>query len=243
LVWSDDFRGGLDRWGFNVGAGGWGNEELENYTARPQNADVKDGMLNIVVRAGSTIDLVGRRADYTSARLVSKVAFLYGRFEARIKVPIGGGLWPAFWLLGNPASGWPSVGEIDVMEVTGETNVLYTTVWGDTIRGDGWKHSSGLSSEEPWGATWHVYAADWTPDAVVFSVDGKQIYQVARDDLNNDENWAVSVPANIVLNVAVGGFAGPPNASTPFPSTMQVDWVRVYGSTMYERPEPNAVSR
>lgn len=239
LVWAEEFDHGLGDWRHSTGAGGWGVGSLVNYTDRPENAAVSDGILAIVAREEASTDDAGRTAAYTSARIVSLDSFLHGRFEARIKAPSGAGLWTAFWLLGiyDDATTWPNVGEIDVVELVREGDTLHSTVWGNWVDSDqDWNIKIETPAEGSWADEWHVYAADWSEDEVVFLVDGEETGRISRGDLEDGWEWALSRPVNIVLNLAVGGdWPGPPHEDTPFPVALEVDWVRVYDSAVTPR--------
>lgn len=237
LVWSDEFDGQIGPdWGFDIGRGnnGWGNNESQYYTKRAENARVEHGVLIIEARKE-----LYEGAAYTSARLTTegRRAFKYGRFEARIQVPRGQGLLPAFWALGDdrPTVRWPACGEIDVMEVVGrEPGKVY-----GTIHGPGYSGSKGISTSFalPSGAfadAFHVYAVDWTATSLTFSVDGQAYRTITPADVQG--RWVFDHPFSLLLNVAVGGnWPGPPDASTPFPAQMKVDYVRVYEGMPSER--------
>lgn len=237
-AWSEEFDGDLSRWRFSTGAGGWGVNSLVYYTDRETNASVSDGVLEIVAREEQGTDADGNTADFTSARIVSLDSFLYGRFEARIDAPSGGGLWSAFWLLGvyDDETTWPNVGEIDVVELVREGDVLHQTVWGNwSDSDDPWSLKLETPAEESWTGGWHVFAAEWSPEEVVFFVDGVETGRVAPSDMQDGWEWAMTRPVNVVLNLAVGGdWPGPPNVDTSFPAELRVDWVRVYDTTVSE---------
>ncbi|HWL79086.1 glycoside hydrolase family 16 protein [Microbacterium sp.] len=239
LAWADEFARPLgdDRWRFAQGAHGWGNNELQAYTDRPENAMIANGILTITARREPAEDSQGNRAEYTSARLYSNDAFRYGRFEARIKAPIGNGFWSAFWLYGveSPTQSWPDVGEIDIMELLDKTLDLNSAVWGARTDGEPWSRSIGASTTgEPWGGDWHVYGVEWRPDAVVFLLDGEERGRIERSELAEDEVWSLDHPANIVINLAIGGDWGSAvDETTPFPAHLQVDWVRVHDAEVY----------
>jgi beta-glucanase (GH16 family) len=236
LVWADEFEGpagapvDATKWAFDEGGTGWGNNELQYYTSRPENASLDgEGRLVITARA----ETFGGR-DYTSARLKTQglVAFTYGRFEARLKVPFGNGLWPAFWSLGAniDAVGWPACGEIDVMEFVGRAPA---TVYG-TVHGPGYSGGNAIGGTvtlpRPPFEEAHTYAAEWEPDAIRWYVDDRLYFARTRDQIERDgRRWAFDGPFFLLLNVAVGGFfPGAPDASTTFPQTMAVEYVRVY---------------
>jgi len=243
LVWSDGFGGPAGnppdptKWNFDVGGNGWGNEELQYYTARPGNARLDgNGNLVITARAERYRGADGVERDYTSARLqtLEKVEFTYGRLEARIQVPAGQGLAPAFWTLGDEAyegdeGRWPQCGEIDAMEVIGsEPNVLNGTLhgpWPSAPRGIG----DELRLPTPLTADFHTYGVEWEPESVSFLLDGSVYATVSRQDLGPEDPWPFQHPNFLLLNLAVGGeWPGSPDASTQFPARMLVDWVRIY---------------
>jgi len=242
LIWSDEFAGpsganpNPSKWNFDVGGNGWGNNELQSYTARPVNASL-DGNGDLVVTARperfSGDDGIAR--DYTSARLqtLGKFEFLYGRMEARIRVPAGAGLLPAFWSLGNDAynsdDAWPASGEIDAMEVLGsEPGVVNGTLhapWSWAPDGIG----GVAKSPTPLSAGFHTYGVDWAPGEISFLLDGSAYETVRRSSLPAGAAWPFQHPNFLLLDVAVGGdWPGAPTASTTMPARMVVDWVRVW---------------
>ena len=230
LVWSDEFDGAaLDRskWTPVTGGHGWGNRELQFYTARPENVRVGGGMLTIEARKER---YQGR--EYTSARL--KTAGLketrYGRYEARIKIPKGQGIWPAFWMLGADidSAGWPKSGEIDIMEIIGrEPGNAYGTLHGPGYSGEhGFSKASALEGAQ-YGDDFHVFAVEWEPGQIRWYRDGIH-YHTATPGLVKGE-WVFDHPFFVLLNLAVGGaWPGNPDATTEFPRQMLVDYVRVY---------------
>ena len=235
LVWSDDFTGAAGgapdagKWGFLTGGNGFGNQEREFYTAGRNNSFL-DGGGNLVIEARKD-DAAQHQCWYgtcqfTSARLTSQGKFSQarGRFEARIKIPRGQGVWPAFWALGTNINtvGWPACGEIDTMENIGrEPNQVHGSLHGP----NGYNTSSTFSLGEPFANGFHVFAVDWFPDHISFEVDGK-IYNTQNRPA---AGWAFDHPFYLVLNLAIGGsWPGSPNGSTPFPSMMDVDYVHVF---------------
>jgi beta-glucanase (GH16 family)/peptidoglycan/xylan/chitin deacetylase (PgdA/CDA1 family) len=230
LDWSDEFDGAaLDhsKWVEETGGHGFGNNELEYYTDGGRNLRVNGGKLVIEARRE---DREGRH--YTSARI--KTAGLkertYGRYEARIRIPRGQGIWPAFWLLGADCetTGWPRCGEIDIMENIGkEPGIVHGTLHGPGFSGD---HGFGAPSSLDAGAyadDFHLYAVEWEPGEIRWYRDGI-LYHTARPDLVKGA-WVYDHPFFVILNLAVGGYwPGNPDASTSFPQRMLVDYVRVY---------------
>ena len=223
LVWSDEFNGtAVDTsvWNFDTGNNGWGNNELENY--QPSNASVVNGNLVITAKketAGS--------ANYTSARMKTegKKSFTYGRIEARLKMPAGQGLWPAFWMLGaNIGSvGWPQCGETDIMEHINTDSLFYGTAH--------WNNNGHVSSGGKTVATtndYHVYDVEWTASSITWHLDGVAYW---KTDIaaNTNNTTAFHLPFFIIFNLAVGGsWPGPAVDNTKFPASMYVDYVRVY---------------
>ncbi|MGH9493842.1 MAG: glycoside hydrolase family 16 protein [Candidatus Sulfotelmatobacter sp.] len=241
MVWSDEFNGpdgsppDSSKWVLETGGNGWGNQELEYYTARSQNAYQEGGNLVIKAIEGkySGADKVSR--DYTSARLKTqgKFAQAYGRFEARIKVPRGQGMWPAFWMLGADIAKvqWPTCGEIDIMENVGkEPYLVHGTIHGPGYSGEhGIGNLYALSGEEKYADDFHIYAVEWKPKEIRFYVDDHLYETRTPADLPKGAKWVYDHPFFLLLNVAVGGgWPGNPDASTVFPQTMLVDDVRVY---------------
>lgn len=254
LRWSDEFDGPAGsapdqtKWNYDTGGGGWGNNELETYTSRTQNAFL-DGEGQLVIKAvkETFTGADGIRRDYTSARLLTRGKFTqrYGRFEARIKLPFGQGIWPAFWMLGANIDqvGWPMCGEMDIMENIGrEPSVNH-----GTLHGPGYSGGAGLGgiyslpSGQKFSDDFHIFAIEWEPTIVRFYVDGN-LYQTKTPADATGKQWVFDHPFFILLNVAVGGnFPGNPNDTTTFPQTMTVDYVRVYADDRFA-PKINSVA-
>jgi beta-glucanase (GH16 family) len=229
LVWSDEFDGtsiNPKNWVFDKGGSGWGNVELEYYTDRTENARIENGNLVIEARAEKYEGLM-----YTSARINSRglQEFQYGHFEARMKLPYGQGIWPAFWMLGSNAS-WPLGGEIDVMEYIGKTpDTVYQTVHGPGYSGGKGIGSHYLLTSDSLKNDFHVFAIDWLPNDIRWYIDGQQVFQVTPDKIPSGTKWVYDHPFFIILNLAVGGgWPGFPDDTTVFPQQLQVDYVRVY---------------
>lgn len=238
LVWSDEFTGAagtpLDgsKWGFDVGGDGWGNEQLEFNTDRVENASLDgDGNLAITARKESY-----QGNAYTSARIQTAGKFeqAYGRFEARIKLPRGQGIWPAFWMLGGNFGevGWPTCGEIDIMEFRGQVPRVVI----GSLHGPGYSGGDPISDEveldEDLPDDFHVFAVEWDPSQIVWSVDGRVFHAARPSSVPAGGQWVYDHPFFLILNVAVGGrFVGSPDATTQFPAQMLVDYVRVYRRT------------
>jgi beta-glucanase (GH16 family) len=243
LTWSDEFNGArgtavdANKWTAETGGSGWGNQELEYYTDSLDNAHL-DGRGALVIVAstappGTSLKCWYGPCRYTSARLISKGKFsqAYGRFEARIRLTEGQGLWPAFWLLGNDIdrAGWPACGEIDIMENIGVPDIVRGTIYGP-----GYSASGGLGAdynlpEGRFADNFHIFAVEWEPKAIRWYVDDKLYETRTPSDLPAGTRWVYDHPFFILLNVAVGGtWPGSPDAKTAFPQTMAVDYVRVY---------------
>jgi serine/threonine-protein kinase len=235
LIWSDEFNGAAGsppdpaKWVYDLGGNGWGNHELEVYTDNRANSFL-DGQGHLVIQA-----LQPTPGKFTSARLKTqgKFAFEYGRAEARIRIPYGQGIWPAFWMLGADTrrKGWPACGEIDIMENIGREP---DTVHG-TVHGPGYSGAHGIGKPFQIAAgrfadDYHIYAVEWTPERIDFLVDGQSYHTVTPASLPAGTKWVYDHPFFLILNVAVGG-AWPhnPDQTSVFPQTMLVDYVRVYG--------------
>ena len=242
-VWHDEFAGPAGAppdpsvWRPETGAGGWGNDELQTYTDSRANAAL-DGEGHLVITARR-----GPGGRFTSARLITQglLEVRYGRVEARVRVPAGRGVWPAFWMLGTRlgAVPWPDCGEIDVMEVIGhEPHVVHGTVHGPGYAGaSGITASHAQAGRESLADAFHVYAVDWEPGRVTWSVDGTAYHQVTRDGIGADR-WVFDQPFFLLLNLAVGGgWPGDPDASTVFPQQLVVDHVRVRARPGGQRPQ------
>ncbi|MGC6431200.1 MAG: glycoside hydrolase family 16 protein [Jejuia sp.] len=219
-----------DIWNFDIGTGqnGWGNNELQYYTSRPENVVVQNGVLIITAREEQF-----EGSSYTSARLLTKGKFeqKYGRWEARIRLPYGKGIWPAFWLLGDDKNGieiWPEIGEIDIMEYLGDKP---SEIFG-TVHGPGYSGGESVSKEykldnDRFDTGFHIFGIEWGPGYINFYVDDVLYNQITPEDVPG--RWVFDDRFYIILNIAVGGsLPGAPNAETVFPQTMLVDYVRVY---------------
>jgi beta-glucanase (GH16 family) len=237
IVWSDEFDGSAintNIWTYDTGGGGWGNNELENYTSRTNNAFVTNGLLHIVGRQ-ETLD----SSSYTSARMKSEglFSFTYGRLEWRAQLPYGVGLWPALWMLGTNINSikWPSCGEIDVMENTGTNSFMAQS--SIHYGGDGtavYKFFDGGAV-----TNFHTYTLDWTTNALLFYVDG-HLFETQSGAWGNGDGaspFPFNQPFFLVMNMAIGGnYVGNPpetniNAGTIFPAEVLVDYVRIYNTT------------
>jgi beta-glucanase (GH16 family) len=236
LSWSDEFAGengekpDSTKWGYDLGGDGWGNNELEYYTDRPENA-ATDGQGHLLITLKSE-KMMNR--DYTSARLITLGKFdqSYGRFEARIKIPKGVGVWPAFWMLGADikTNAWPNCGEIDIMENAGKA----PRVNHGSLHGPGYSGGNPLTGTYtlPSGALaddFHLYAVEWEQNVVRWYVD-RNLYETRKNtDVPSGGTWVYDHPFFMILNVAIGGsFGGAPDSTTMLPQSMTVDYVRVY---------------
>ncbi len=247
LTWSDEFDGpdgsAVDptKWVHDVGGSGWGNQELEYYTDGTKNAVVMgDNLVITATTAGASSYNCSYPSSgpcqYTSARLLTQNRFSqqYGRIEARIQIPEGQGLWPAFWMLGADinTSGWPTCGEIDIMENIGKepsTNngSLHMPAAG-TSNDDDLTGTYTLPGNAKLGDDFHTYAIEWSAAAIKFYVDDN-LYETQTPSTATGRTWKFDHPFFMLLNVAVGGqWPGAPDSTTTFPQTMKVDWVRVY---------------
>ncbi len=236
VVWRDEFDGPAGQlpnpsnWIFDIGTD-WGNAQLEYDTDRPENVSL-DGEGNLAITAREETYL---NRSYTSGRINTRGLFerRQGRFEARIKLPEGQGIWPAFWLLGSnfPSVGWPACGEIDIMEYRGqEPDVVHGSLHGPGYSGgaaltDSFRLASGDFSDD-----FHVFAVEWDESSITWIVDDVRYQTLPRSNLPAGTPWVFDQPFFIILNVAVGGnYVGPPDDTTPFPQSMLIDYVRVLG--------------
>jgi len=240
LVWQDEFDGNTinaSKWSFEVNGGGGGNNELQYYTARSQNAYVANGVLTLQALQEHYCSTDGCR-EYTSARLrtLGKGDWLYGRMEARAKLPRGQGLWPAIWMLPTDSAygGWAASGEIDIMEAVNAGAAGGNVVYGTLHYGGSWPNNTykGGNTTPSTGITdnFHVYAVEWEPKQIRFYVDNA-LYYTATDWWSSGGTFPAPFDKrfHMLLNVAVGGnWPGSPNGSTSFPQKMEVDYVRVY---------------
>ena len=240
LTWNDEFTAANGsppdpaKWEVESGGNGWGNDELQYYTTRSRNVRQENGTLVIEAIREKFTGPDGVRRRYTSARIQTKGRFSqrYGRFEARIRIPSGQGVWPAFSLLGDDFStvGWPACGEMDVMENVGSEPA---TIHG-SMHGPGYSGSAALTAvyKLPRGRVsnrFHLFAVEWEPQTVRFFVDGELYATKTPADLPPGTQWVFDHAFFLVLNLAVGGkMPGSPAASTIFPQRMRVDYVRVY---------------
>jgi len=229
LVFSDEFDSpgspNTNKWTYDTGAGGWGNNESQNYTSRTDNVVIANGILKIIAKKESY-----QGAEYTSARMKTKgkFAFTYGKVEVKAKLPKGGGTWPAIWMLGSSIStlGWPACGEVDIMEHVGNNqgrvlSALHTpSSYGGTI-------NHGSQTLDDVSTAFHVYAVEWTSEKMIFSVDGK-VHYTYNPTTKNSNTWPFNDDQYIILNVAMGGGLGGAIDPAFTQSSMEIDYVRVY---------------
>jgi beta-glucanase (GH16 family) len=248
LVWADEFDGpdgtkpDPKKWNYDLGGNGWGNHELEFYTNHPQNAQIKSGNLVITAQKESTTDKNVTR-DYTSARIKTQNLFVqaYGRFESRIKIPKGEGVWPAFWMLGDDiaAIGWPKCGEIDIMENIGkEPTAVHASLHGPAPPGSDPANKKAtadltqkfsLPGNADLSDDFHIYAVEWEPATIRFFIDKVNYATFTQAEWPRNARWPFDHKFFVILNLAIGGdWPGPPDANTQFPAQMLVDYVRVY---------------
>lgn len=221
LVWSDEFDSSAintNTWNFETGGNGWGNNEKEYYQA--DNAGIESGNLIITGKK----ETVGSN-NYTSARITTqgKQEFKYGRIEARIKIPVGQGFWPAFWLLGSNINtvGWPACGETDIMEHINTNDTIYGTIHWDN---NGHKQDGGNTTAP--AAEYHVYSIEWTLTSIKWFIDSTQYFESVIQGSANDE---FQQKFFIILNFALGGnWPGQTIDDSLLPAKMYVDYVRVY---------------
>lgn len=232
LIWEDNFDGPegqlLDStyWDYDIGTD-WGNNQLEFDTDRAKNVSL-DGNGNLVITA---YEEEYKGQQYTSARLVTRDKFekTYGKFEVRAKLPIGQGIWPAFWLLGANIGeiGWPECGEIDIMEYRGqEPSINHGTVHGPGYAGDQAIGNNYTLKDGQFNEGFHIFSIEWEPKRIKWYIDNNRYHEITPDDLTGE--WVFDQPFYIIINLAVGGhWVGPPDAETTFPQTLTVDWIRV----------------
>ncbi len=245
LTFKDEFNKSVNspidtgKWTAEIGGGGWGNQELEYYTNSIENV-YHNGQGSLVIKAiklNPPLNLTCwyGPCQYTSARLITKGKFeqKYGKFEARIKVPRGQGMWPAFWMLGNNIDtvSWPTCGEIDILENIGrEPTIVHGTIHGPGYSGgNGIGASFSLSNNAPFADDFHIYSTEWSENNIKFYVDGNLYKTITPSDIPQGSTWVFDHPFFMILNLAVGGgWPGNPDNTSVFPQTMMIDYVRVY---------------
>ena len=233
LAWSDEFDStgvNTNDWNFELGNNnGWGNNELENYTGRIQNAFVSKGSLIIEARRENSTS-----SQYTSARMTTqgKKSFEFGRIDIRAKLPVGKGIWPALWMLGSNITsvGWPACGEIDIMELIGTyPGRVHSTLHWKASNGNHASMGSQINlTSGDFSQQFHVYSLVWKQDMLDCLMDDQLIFRLTKADVGT-ATYPFNASQFFIFNVAVGGdWPGPPDANTEFPQRMFVDYVRVF---------------
>jgi uncharacterized protein (TIGR03437 family) len=249
LVWSDEFNGVANsppdptKWNYDIGGGGWGNGEQEVYTNSTNNS-FQDGKGNLVIRA-----IKDSNGNFTSARLrtgmtsstdTANLSWQYGRIEARIKLPYGAGVWPAFWMLGSNINtvSWPTCGEMDILENFGpgandDASTVHATIHGPNFANTGVGAPYHLPNPQKFTDDYHLFAVEWSQNSLQFFVDGTNYESLTPASLPSGGQWVFNHPFFLLLNLAIGGpttFLGTPQPNTPFPQDMLIDYVRVYNA-------------
>jgi len=232
MVWNDEFESeAIDRskWAFDGGAGGFGNNEMQWYSNKSENARIEDGCLVIETRRQKTAGW-----PYTSAKLMSRADWKYGYFEVRAKLPTGVGSWPAIWMLPRDpkayGSGWPDAGELDLMEHVGyDPGVIHFTAHTGAFNHKLGTQKTQLVRVPDAQSAFHIYTIEWTSEQVRFLLDGQEVH-VFRNLHETYREWPFDTPFYLILNIAAGGdwggLEGVDNESLPW--RMMIDWVRVY---------------
>ena len=238
LKWQDEFNDARQtngktplpsttRWWYETGAGGWGNNEIQNYISAYRGTDtcavISDGILKIIAKKVGT--------EVLSVRMNSTDSWTYGYFEARLKMPTGKGTWPAFWMMPKNFTNWPLDGEIDIMEYVGyDPNVVHASVhtmaYYHTIGTQKTATKTILNAE----TDFHIYAMEWTADKIDGYVDGVKYFTFNNDKTNNKNTWPFNAPFYLKLNLAWGGNWGGAQGidATKLPAVYEIDYVRVY---------------
>lgn len=236
LVWADEFEySGLPdstKWGYDTegNEAGWGNQEAQHYTeANEKNAFVENGILHIVARKEKFED-----KKFTSARLLSKADWKYGRIEVKAKLPTGRGTWSAIWMMPGGWSyndgNWPNIGEIDIAEHVGyEIGVVHSTIHCKDYNGLKHNQKTAVISVPDVAANFHTYLLEWSPDGLKSFVDDSLYFEYQNEGLG-ESSWPYNKPYHLILNIAVGGAWGGMKGidKNAFPQTMEVDYVRIY---------------
>lgn len=236
LVWQDEFEGtsiDKDKWEHEVNATGGGNNELQYYTDRKENSQVKDGALHIIALREEYTGDEGTRY-YTSARMrtAKKGDWKYGRIEVKAKIPYGQGLWPAIWMLPTDweYGGWPRSGEIDIMEHVGyDPGTIHGSIHTEAYNHRIGTQKTAQTTVPDANDNFHVYVVEWTEDKIDIFVDTVKYFTFPNDHQGDYKTWPFDKEFHLILNVAVGGdWPGAPSPQTTFPKEMTVDYVRVY---------------
>ena len=238
LVWWDEFNDAKlgngknplpneSIWWYETGASGWGNNEIQNYVpgfyGTDTSAVISNGTLKIIAKK--------RASEVISIRMNSKDSWLYGYFEARMKMPVGKGTWPAFWMMPKNFNKWPDDGEIDIMEFVGyEPNVVHSTVHTAAYNHSIGTQKGNKTSVSNASTEFHVYSLEWTPTYIKGFADGKEYFKFSNDNQNNKATWPFNAPFYLKLNMAWGGNWGGAQGIDPaaLPATYEIDYVRVY---------------
>ncbi|PKP54037.1 MAG: glycoside hydrolase [Bacteroidetes bacterium HGW-Bacteroidetes-1] len=231
--WADEFDySGLPdqaKWGYDIGGGGWGNNELQYYTNELRNASVSDGILTI-----TAIKENFDNRNYTSTRLITKNKgdLLYGRVEVKAKLPTGKGTWPAIWMLPTDweYGGWPKSGEIDIMEHVGyDQNVIHVSTHCEAYYWRLNNHKTATKTIETASTEFHVYRIDWTPYAIRGYIDNQLVF-TSLNEGTGPKAWPFDKRFHLLLNVAVGGDWGGQQGvdDSAFPASLEIDYVRFY---------------
>ena len=238
LIWWDEFNASRlengktplpesSKWYFETGAGGWGNNEIQNYVPGYSGTDTCS------VISGGTLKIIAkqRATDVISIRMNTNQSWLYGYFEARMKMPTGKGTWPAFWMLPKNFQSWPLDGEIDIMEYVGyDPNVVHATVHTQAYNHSIGTQKGAQKTIQNAETEFHIYAMEWTAEKIVGYVDGVAYFTFYNDNLNNKSTWPFNAPFYLKLNLAWGGNWGGAMGIDPtvLPATYEIDYVRVY---------------
>jgi beta-glucanase (GH16 family) len=242
MIWADEFNGAANsspssaNWSMDTGGHGWGNNELQSFTSRTQNVATNGaGQLSVTARKERYTGSDKYTREYTSGRLQTKGKFsmTYGRLEARVRVPAGKGLWSCVWAMGDDiwTAGWPTAGEMDILEVLGDNpSTGYGSLHGPIgTTQSSWGKSTPFTMAGSLADSYHDFGIIWTADSVEWTVDGMAYARVDRSSLPAGARWVFDHGFHPILSLAVGGnWPGSPDASTQFPATMSVDWIRAY---------------
>ena len=238
LVWNDEFDGpalNLEKWSYEIGGHGWGNNELQYYSDDDSTAFIQDGKL--VIRADLVPQGTGSSDNlryFSSARLRTsgKGDWRYGRIEVKAKLALGQGIWPAIWMLPTDwmYGGWPESGEIDIMEHVGYDpgrvhGSIHTGSYNHKIN----TQRGGSRLLDKISSKFYVYAIEWYEDRIDFLIDDAKYFSFQNDGKNDFNTWPFNQRFHLLINIAVGGdWPGSPDETTQFPTEMEVEYVRVY---------------
>ena len=241
LIWNDEFKNpelNLDKWSYEIGGHGWGNNELQFYTDNDSTAFIEDG--NLVLRAKVVPQGTGSSNNlryFTSARLRTsgKGDWRYGRIEVKAKLALGQGIWPAIWMLPTDwmYGGWPQSGEIDIMEHVGyDPGHVHGSIHTESYNHKTNTQKGGSLKLDNIETAFYVYAIEWFEDRIDFFINDDKYYSFQNDNNNNFKTWPFNQRFHLLINIAVGGdWPGSPDETTSFPTEMKIDYVRVYQKT------------